>query len=236
MALPILETPEFEATLPSTGESILFRPFLVKEEKILFMALQGGDQNEMMNAVKNILGACVLSPEYFAVENLTMYDVEYLFLKLRGKSVGEQIDLKVKHPDSECNHITEVSINIDDIEVQFPENYSDKIQLTETIGIKMKPIGFTSSFDLNLDDPSFDDLIAVVAQCVDMLYDDQNVYEDFTQEELVTFLEGLNQSQFAKIQEFFNMSPKLSHTITWTCEKCGETETITVEGLNNFFT
>jgi len=100
----------------------------------------------------------------------------------------------------------------------------------------MKPIGFTSSFDLNLDDPSFDDLIAVVAQCVDMLYDDQNVYEDFTQEELVTFLEGLNQSQFAKIQEFFNMSPKLSHTITWTCEKCGETETITVEGLNNFFT
>jgi hypothetical protein len=159
-----------------------------------------------------------------------------LFLKLRGKSVGEQIDLKVKHPDSECNHITEVSINIDDIEVQFPENYSDKIQLTETIGIKMKPIGFTSSFDLNLEDPSFDDLIAVVAQCVDMLYDDQNVYEDFTQEELVTFLEGLNQSQFTKIQEFFNMSPKLSHTITWTCEKCGETETITVEGLNNFFT
>ena len=235
MALPLLETPEFEATLPSTKESILFRPFLVKEEKILFMALQGGDQYEMMNAVKNIIGACVLSPEYFTVENLTMYDVEYLFLKLRGKSVGEQIDLKVKHRDSECTHVTEVSINLDDIEVQFPENYTDKIQLTDSVGIKMKPPGISTSLNIKSDDPGFDDMMSLVAQCVEMIYDNDNVYEDFTQDELVTFLEGLNQSQFSKIQEFFTASPKLSHTITWTCEKCGETETITIEGLNNFF-
>jgi undecaprenyl pyrophosphate synthase len=236
MALPLLQTPEFETTLPSTGESILFRPFLVKEEKILFMALQGGDQHEMVNAVKNILGACVLSPEYFNVENITMYDVEYLFLKLRGKSVGEQIDLKVRHPNSECTHVSDVSINLDEVKVKFPENYNDTIQLTDSIGIKMRPPGISSSLNINQDDPGFDDLMNLIAQCVVMIYDNDSVYEDFTQEEVVSFLEGLNQSQFTKIQEFLASSPKLSHTITWTCEKCGETETLTVEGLNNFFT
>lgn len=234
MALPLLNTPEFETKIPSTGQAVKFRPFLVKEEKILFMALQGGDTNEMANAVNNIIGACVLNEE-FDSSRLSLFDVEYLFLKLRGKSVGEQIDLKVRHTDSECDHVTEVSINIDDIEVVFPETYDDKIQLTDQVGIQMRPPGIKQTSHINAGDVSFDNVLDLVSECVVCIYDHDNVYDTFTKAEIVEFLEGLNQQQFAKVQQFFVDSPKLKHTVRWTCPKCGEQDEITIEGLNNFF-
>ena len=237
MALPLLNTPEFETTIPSSSQRIKFRPFLVKEEKILFMALQGGDTREMTNAVQNIIGACVLS-EDFDVSTLAMYDIEYLFLRLRGKSVGESIDLKLRHTaaDSECEHATEVSIDIDSINVQFPEDYNDKIQLTDTVGIKMRHPGIKHSGMIESEEMDFNTVLKLISDCVECIYDDDNVYDTFTQQEIVQFIEGLNQQQFTKIQKFFTDIPKLTHTITWKCPKCGDEDSITVEGLNSFFT
>ena len=237
MALPLLNTPEFETTIPSSKQRIKFRPFLVKEEKILFMALQGGDTKEMTNAVQNIIGACVLS-EDFDVSTLAMYDIEYLFLRLRGKSVGESIDLKLRHTaaDSECKHATEVSIDIDSINVQFPEDYNDKIQLTDTVGIKMKHPGIKHSSMLESEEMDFNTVLKLICDCVECIYDDDNVYDTFTQDEIVQFIEGLSQQQFAKIQKFFTDIPKLSHKIEWKCPKCGEEDSVTVEGLSSFFT
>ena len=237
MALPLLNTPEFETVVPSSQQRIKFRPFLVKEEKILFMALQGGDAREMTNAVQNIIGACVLT-DNFNIDSLAVFDVEYLFLKLRGKSVGESIDLKVRHtdPDSECDHVTEVSINIDDINVQFSDDYDNKIQLTDTVGIKMRHPGIKHSAMFQSEEMDFDTILALISDCVDCIYDHENVYDSFTQEEIVQFIEGLNQQQFSKIQKFFTDMPKLTHTISWKCPKCGEEDMITVEGLSSFFT
>jgi len=235
MALPLLNTPEFETKIPSTGQAIKFRPFLVKEEKILFMALQGGDTKEMANAVNNIIGACVLNEE-FDTSKLALFDIEYLFLKLRGKSVGEQIDLKVRHVDSECNHATEVYINIDDVDVVFPETYTDKIQLTDQVGIQMRPPGIKQTSGASEGDVSFDSVLDLICDCVVCIYDHDNVYDSFTKDEIVQFIEGLNQQQFAKIQQFFTEIPKLKHKIEWKCPKCGQDDQVTVEGLNNFFT
>ena len=236
MALPLLNTPEFETTIPSSSQRIKFRPFLVKEEKILFMALQGGDTKEMTNAVQNIIGACVLS-EDFDVSTLAMYDIEYLFLRLRGKSVGESIDLKLRHTaaESECKHATEVSIDIDSINVQFPEDYNDKIQLTDTVGIKMRHPGIKHS-TLVEGELDFDSVLKLISDCVVCIYDDESVYDSFTKDEIKQFIEGLNQQQFGKLQKFFTDMPKLSHKISWKCPKCGEEDGVTVEGLNSFFT
>jgi len=236
MALPLLNTPEFETSIPSSNQRIKFRPFLVKEEKILFMALQGGDTREMTNAVENIIGACVLS-EDFDVSSLSMYDVEYLFLKLRGKSVGESIELKLRHTaaDSECKHATQIAIDIDDIKVQFPEGYDNKIQLTDSVGIKLNHPGIKHSAMFESEEMDFNTVLKLISDCVDCIYDNDNVYDSFTQEEIVQFIEGLNQQQFTKVQNFFTDMPKLSHTITWKCPKCGEEDSITVEGLSSFF-
>ena len=235
MALPLLNTPEFETIIPSSKQRIKFRPFLVKEEKILFMALQGGDTREMTNAVQNIIGTCVLS-EDFEVSNLAMYDIEYLFLKLRGKSVGETIDLRVRHTNSECTHISDESIDIDAINVEFPEDYNDKIQLTESVGIKLKHPGIKHSALLQDNSLDFNTVLQLIGECVDCIYDNDNVYDTYTSDEIIQFIEGLNQQQFAKVQKFFSDMPKLSHTIKWTCSKCGEEDSIVVEGLNSFFT
>ena len=235
MALPLLNTPEFETIIPSSNQRIKFRPFLVKEEKVLFMALQGGDTRGMTNAVQNIIGACVLS-DNFDASKLAMYDIEYLFLKLRGKSVGEQIDLKVRHVDSECKHATEVHINIDEVNVEFPETYNDKIQLTDQVGIQMRPPGIRQTSGASESDMSFDSVIDLICDCVVCIYDHDNVYDSFTKDEIVQFIEGLNQQQFAKIQQFFTEIPKLKHKIEWKCPKCGQDDQVTVEGLNNFFT
>tara|TARA_R100000951_G_scaffold114739_2_gene120674 strand:- start:842 stop:1555 length:714 start_codon:yes stop_codon:yes gene_type:complete len=237
MALPLLNTPEFETNVPSSNQRIKFRPFLVKEEKILFMALQGGDTREMTNAVQNIIGACVLT-EGFDVSKLAMYDIEYLFLKLRGKSVGESIDLRMRHTnkEGECKHATEVSVNIDDISVQFPEGYDNKTQLTDTVGIKMRHPGIQHTSMFTEKEMDFNSVLTLISDCVECIYDHDNVYDSFTKDEIIQFIEGLNQQQFAKVQKFFTEMPKLNHKVEWRCPKCEEVDSITVEGLGSFFT
>ena len=236
MSLPILNTPEYTAVVPSTKQQVKFRPFLVKEEKILFMALQGQDQKEMTNAVRNIIETCVIT-DGFNVDKLAMFDIEYLFLQLRGKSVGENVDLRLKHRDqSECKNIIDVSVNLDNIHVEFPEDYSDKIMLTNDVGIQLQFPGVSHVGNFNVNTQDFDQLLDFISSCVICIYDNDNVYDTFSNAEIKQFLESLNQQQFQKIQKFFTEAPKLTHDIEWTCDKCGKEETIHLEGLASFFT
>ncbi len=232
MSLPQLTSPEFVTKVPSTGKEITYRPFLVREEKILLMALEGGDEKEISKAITNILTSCILSD--VKVDELATFDVEFLFLKLRGKSVGEVIELKLAHsdPDSKCKHRTEVEINLDDINV-VGDIGEGKIQLNDELGIKLRYAGIN---DVDkIDSKSTEQIYDLVVQCVDYIYDTENVYEDFTKKEMSDWLEQLSTAQFQKITNFFESSPKLSHTIEWTCPECGEKDTIVLEGMQSFF-
>jgi len=233
MALPILNTPEFQTIIPSTNQKITFRPFLVKEEKILFMALQGNDPSEMSTAVQRVLQSCITTPGV-DVNSFATFDLEYLFLKLRAKSVGEIIDLRLRHSQSECNHVHQHSINIEDINVTFPNDLDNKIQITDQVGLVLKYPSVQLAAMLPTDN-DMESMMNMIAGCVDVVYDSDNVYEDFSQEEIQTFLESLNGTQFAKIRDFFKRVPKLSHHIEWTCPKCEQSEKIHLEGLASFF-
>lgn len=228
MALPSISTPEFSTQIPSTGEKIKYRPFLVKEEKLLLIAMEGGDQNEITESVVKILENCIISD--IDVKNLATFDIEYLFLKLRGKSVGEVITLQVMHPQNEeCKHSTDVQVNIDDINVTG--NISEgKIMLTDGVGVKMKYPSMSTVLD------GTEDTFDVIASCIDFIFDQDNVYNEFTDKELMDWIESLNQAQFKKISDFFEDMPKLSTEIEWKCEKCGKDDSIKLEGLQSFFT
>lgn len=231
MALPSISTPEFQTVIPSTSETISYRPFLVKEEKILLMALEGGDENEITNAVIKILDNCILSD--VGIKSLATFDIEFLFMKLRGKSVGEIINLNVVHPDNtDCKHSTEVNINLDEVEVQG-EISDGKIMLTDEVGVKMKYPTMDQVVGTKLTNSS--EMFELICGCVEFIYDQENVYQDFTKKELMDWLETLNQSQFKLISDFFEGMPKLSHNIEWTCKECGKEDSVLVEGLQSFF-
>lgn len=228
MALPSISTPEFKTQIPSTGEQIRYRPFLVKEEKILLIAMEGGDQNEITEAVMKILDNCIIGD--VDIKNLATFDIEYLFLKLRGKSVGEVITLQVMHPENEeCKHATEVQVNIDTIDVKGTIA-EGKIMLTDDVGVKMKYPSMNTVLD------GTDDTFEVIANCIDFIFDQDNVYNEFSDKELMDWIESLNQAQFKKISDFFEGMPKLSTEIEWTCSKCGREDSIKLEGLQSFFT
>jgi hypothetical protein len=232
MALPSISTPEFITQIPSTGEEIKYRPFLVKEEKILLMAMEGGDANEMSTAMLNILKGCILSD--IDVNKLATFDIEYLFLTLRSKSVGEVVTLNVKHTtETECRHMTEIKVNIDDIKVQG-EISDGKIMLTDIVGIKLR---YPKMSDLNtVTTADSESLFKMIRRCIEYIFDGESVYSDFTEKELEEWVDGLNQSQFGMITKFFENLPKLTHTVEWTCEQCKEKDSIKLEGLQSFFT
>lgn len=237
MALPKLVVPEFETTIPSTKQKIKFRPFLVKEEKILLMALEGKDSKEMGSAISKILESCILT-EGVDIKNLAFFDLEFLFLKLRSKSVGENVDLKIRHLDTtECSHYTEVSVNLDEVGVNFPDDVSDKVMLTDTVGIQLKYPTLsmidkvTSAKDT--EDPS--KVFDLLAECIVCVFDGDNVEDNFTKKEMREWIEGLSKLQFEKMASFFNKLPKVQHKVTYTCPKCGKEEMVILEGLQNFF-
>jgi len=239
MALPKLVTPEFDTVIPSTKEPIKFRPFLVKEEKILYMALESGEEKDIYNAVMNILDSCVLTPD-IDKEKFTSYDLEYLFLKLRAKSVGEKIELSLKHMkeeySSKCSHATKVMVDIDSIEIEFNEKHNNTIELEGGVGIQLRDPKTSMFFNTQTTNNEIEQLLNVVCECIDLFYDEGDIYEDFTQEESREFIENLTKENFEKIVEFFNTLPKLTHEIAYTCPECGETETIKLEGMQSFFT
>ncbi len=234
MSLPQLVSPEFTTEIPSTKQKIKFRPFLVKEEKILLMASEGNDPAEMQRAVKSILSNCILTK--INVSNLATFDLEYLFLKLRGKSVGEEIELLMKHSSkSECKHQTTVKMNLDDIKIVGKVS-DGKIMLDDKIGVKLKYPTFDEVAKMSENQSNTEIIYKTMAMLIEYVYTEEEVYNDFTDEEMEEWITKLNQKQFAKITDFLANMPKLSQKVEWTCSKCGEKDTVVLEGLQAFFT
>lgn len=233
MALPNIASPTFVTKIPSTGQDIEFRPFLVKEEKMLLMALEGQDTIEITRATKKIIESCVITE--IDVDKLATFDVEYLFLQLRGKSIGEVIELRVGHTEenSSCDHKTDIKINIDDIKVQGI-NTQNKIMITDQIGVKVRYPSLNDVTNLNFEDK--DATFKIIASCIDVVFDADSVYDDFSGEEMVQWLEGLSQKQFDKIAAFFSTIPSLKYTVKWKCSKCKKEDHFDLEGLHSFFT
>jgi len=233
MTLPSISTPEFSTKIPSTGEEIKYRPFLVKEEKILLMALEGGETSEINDAVKKILNSCIVNE--IDVDKLSTFDVEYLFLQLRGKSVGEVVELTVTHPTGDCTHKTDIEINIDSIKIKNLDN-EKKIMLTEDVGVMMRYPTMQEMMKISNDQSETDTLFNLITMSVDYVFDMENVYSDFTDKEIEDWINTLSQNQFKKVVEFFQNMPKLEYDLEWVCEKCGEKDSVKLEGLQSFFT
>ena len=238
MPLPKITTPTYELELPSTGKPIKYRPFLVKEEKVLVIALESEDNKQITNAIKAVLKACVLT-KGIRVENLPTFDIEYLFLNIRGKSVGEQLEVNIICPDDGETQVP-VMVDLDDIQVEKSEEHTNKIKLDKSLMMEMKYPSLEqfikSNFDFN-DENQMDQSFQLIASCIDKIYSDEEVWAtaDCTKKEVNDFLEQMNSSQFKQIETFFETMPKLSHTISVTNPKTKVESDVVLEGLASFF-
>ena len=238
MPLPKIATPSYELELPSTGKTIQYRPFLVKEEKLLVIALESEDTKQITNAIKAVIRSCVLTKSV-KVEDVPTFDIEYLFLNIRGKSVGEQIEVMVTCPDDGKTQVP-TSINVDSIKVQKDENHSPDIILDDVYTLRMKYPSLTEFIKNNfgsLDEMSVDDTFDLIASCIDQVYSDDESWasEECTKKELTTFVESLNSNQFKKVEKFFETMPKLAHTVKVTNPNTNVESEIRIEGLQSFF-
>jgi hypothetical protein len=238
MPLPKIATPTYELELPSTGETIQYRPFLVKEEKVLVIALESEDTKQITTAIKSVIKNCVLT-RGIKVEALPTFDIEYLFLNIRGKSVGEDLDVNIICPDDGETEVT-VNINLDDIQVQKKDDHTNRIKLDDTLMMEMKYPSLEQFIKNNFDfsdknamDQSFD----LIASCVDKIYNEDEVWSaaDVTKKELNEFLESMNSSQFKDIEKFFETMPKLSHVIKVKNPNTKVESEVVLEGLASFF-
>jgi len=238
MPLPTIATPTYELELPSTGKKVKYRPFLVKEEKLLVLALESEDTKQISTAIKAVLKNCIQT-RGVKVDNLPTFDIEYLFLNIRGKSVGEEIEVNLIAPDDKVTSVP-VTINIDDIKISKKESHTNKIKLDETLMMQMKYPSLNefvkNNFDFNGEvdmDQSFD----LIASCIDKIYSEDEVWStaDCTKKEVKDFLEQMNSLQFKEIETFFDSMPKLAHTVTFTNPNTKVESTVVLEGLSSFF-
>ena len=238
MPLPKIATPVYEIELPSTGQTIQYRPFLVKEEKVLVIALESQDTKQITTAIKNVIKNCIKT-KGIKVEDLPTFDIEYLFLNIRGKSVGEEIEVNVTCPDDGVTQVP-ITINLDDIQVQKNEEHSNRIKVDDNIMMEMKYPSLDQFIKNNFDfdeknamDQSFD----LIATCIDKVFTEEEVWavEDCSKKEIVDFLEQMNSSQFKEIEKFFETMPKLSHTIKVKNPKTKKENEVVIEGLAGFF-
>ena len=238
MPLPKIATPTYELELPSTGQLIQYRPFLVKEEKVLVIALESEDNKQITTAIKAVLKSCILT-KGVKVESLPTFDIEFLFLNIRGKSVGEELEVNVICPDDGETTVP-VVINLDEIEVQKDENHSNKIKIDDSIMMELKYPSLDqfikNNFDFN-DKNAMDQSFDLIASCIDKVYTEDEVWAtaDCTKKEVKEFLESMNSQQFKEIEAFFESMPKLSHTIKVTNPNTKVESEVTLEGLASFF-
>ena len=238
MPLPTISTPTYELTLPSSNRKIKYRPFLVKEEKVLIIAMESQDTKQIARAVKDVLTKCILT-KGIKVEKLATFDIEYLFLNVRGKSVGEHIEVMVTCPDDEKTQVP-MSINIDDIKVQKDDDHSPDIKLDDTYTLKRKYPSLTefskNNFD-NLEKLGVNDTFDLIASCIDQVYTEEESWshQECTKKELSDFVESLNSNQFKMIENFFTTMPKLSHTVKVLNPNTKVESEIKIEGLQSFF-
>ena len=232
MALPKINNVLYDLELPSSGEMIEYRPFLVKEEKILLMALEGKDEKEMVKAIKQIITQCVAT-EKFNINKLAMVDLEYLFLNIRGKAVGDVSTVSFEH---ECGEIIKLDIDLSKVEIVKNKNTSDLVNLTDNIMIRLKPPSLDNVIGAG-NKNQIDVVMEIVRECLVEIIQGKDVFsaQDHTKEELDEFLNSLNSGQFQKIQTYYESLPKMKQDIEYTCPKCGETKKETLEGLASFF-
>jgi len=242
MPLPKLNVPVYEAILPSTESVIKYRPFLVKEEKILLTAMESEDEKSISGAVKQIINNCVQGT--LDVEKLPTFDIEYLFLRLRAKSVGEEVTIGLKPwgcPQNNgelCENTTEVTINLEEVKVEKNKDHTNKIMLNDDIGILMTyPNIEKLQMVMQTEGSQTEQGLDIIKDSVSMIYTEEETHErdSFTDEELDDFFDSLTTDQFTKIRQFFETMPQLKHTVTYSCTTCGEEKTTEVRGLNSFF-
>ena len=240
MPLPKIATPSYELELPSTGKTIQYRPFLVKEEKLLVIALESEDTKQITNAIKAVIKSCVLT-KGIKVETLPTFDIEYLFLNIRGKSVGEDIDVNLICPDDNETEVS-ISVNLDDIKVQKPDGHSNQIKLDNNLMMELKYPSLNEFIKNNFDpndtsknpmDQSFD----LIGSCINKIYNQDEVWAaaDCSKKEITDFLDSMNSSQFKEVEKFFETMPKLTHTIKVLNPKTNVESDVVLEGLASFF-
>ena len=236
MALPKITTPTYELVIPSTDEKIKYRPFLVKEEKILLLAMESENQDEIINAIKQIVTECTFGK--LKVGRMPMFDVEYLFLNIRAKSVGEISELTLIAPDDKKTKVA-VKIDLSKIQVEEEEGHTNKVELTDEMGIYMKYPTVDAFATTGISEINASNMLDVISSCIDQIYDKkgEEIFEakDSTNKELVEFIEQLNSKQFADVQNFFDTSPKLKHTITIKNPKTKKESEVVLSGLSDFF-
>ena len=238
MPLPTISTPTYELTLPSSDKKIKYRPFLVKEEKILIIAMESQDSKQIARAIKDVLSKCILS-RGIKVEKLSTFDIEYLFLNIRGKSVGEHIEVMVTCPDDGKTQVP-MSINIDSIKVQKNDEHDKDIKLDDTYTLRMKYPSlaeFTKTNFGSMNEMKVDDTFELIASCIDQVYSEEESWshQECTKKELSDFIESLNSNQFKLVEKFFETMPKLSHTVKVTNPNTKVESEIKLEGLQSFF-
>ena len=236
MALPKLNTPTYELEVPSSDEKIKYRPFLVKEEKILLMAMESKDNAQIINAVKEIVSSCTF--EKLNVATMPMFDMEYIFLNIRAKSVGEVSNLKILCPDDKKTYAN-VELDLTKVEVQVGDEHSNKIELTDDMGLIMTYPTIDSFLESGIETIDANNMLDVISTCILQIYEEkgEKVYQakDQTKKELTEFIESMNSGQFRKLQSFFDTMPKLKHKIKVKNPKTKKTSDVTLSGLNDFF-
>ena len=238
MPLPTISTPTYELTLPSSDKKIKYRPFLVKEEKILILAMESEDTKQIARSIKDVITKCILS-RGIKVEKLSTFDIEYLFLNIRGKSVGEHIEVMVTCPDDGKTQVP-MSINIDSIKIQKNDEHDKDIKLDDTYTLRMKYPSlaeFTKTNFGSMNEMKVDDTFELIASCIDQVYSEEESWshQECTKKELSDFIESLNSNQFKMVEKFFETMPKLSHTVKVINPNTKVESEIKIEGLQSFF-
>jgi hypothetical protein len=242
--LPKIDVPIYETKLISSGKTIRYRPFLVKEQKLFLMAAESEDVKDTISAIKQVINNCVLDD--IDVDNLSTFDIEYLFIQLRARSINEVVNLafncnnKIKNEKDEekiCGNLVKYDLNLLEIEPTKNDKHTDKIQLTDKLGVVLKYPTFSAVNKLDVNSDDMEQILDVIINCIDYIYDDEQVYyaKDSTKKELLEFVENMKQTDLEKVQDFFNTLPKIKKDLHFKCDKCGYEEDIIVEGIQNFF-
>ncbi len=247
MALPKLDTPLYDLTLTSNEKIVKYRPFLVKEEKILLMALESNQDVEMYNAMKQILNNCIINKKDIDIDKLPIFDVQYLFLQLRAKSVGEIAEVTLKHPNGKnkkgenCNGVQQLEINLSEIKPKIGETHSKNISINDNIGVSMKypTLDFFEKIEEKQDEeePVVDALFNAIADSIEYIYQGDDIFyaEEHSKEEILDFINNLNNEQFEKLKNFFSTMPTLEHKANYICSACGSEEELVLNGVEDFF-
>lgn len=239
MSLPKINSPIYETRLISSGKIVKFRPFLVKEQKLFLMAAESNDTKDITNTIKQVLQNCVLT-EDIDIENLPIFDLEYLFLQLRAKSVGEISKLTYKcnnkiDENKTCGNVVEINVDLNSIQPTIPKEHNPKIQLSKNLGMTMRYPNFSMLNKLNIESEL--DMFKILVSCIDYIYDNDSIYytKDYTSDELNEFIDAMSQDDLEKVKNFFTTMPKIEKDVEFKCKKCGYTETMHLEGIQNFF-